>query len=72
MIANFKRNNKLIITGADRAESLIIQQLVEESKKENKKLSLTEFYDVDGEVNGLSIDLEEVEEIKSEDKEQQQ
>lgn len=71
MIANFKRNNKLIITGADRAESLIIQQLVEESKKENKKLSLTEFYDVDGEVNGLSIDLEEVEEIKSEDKEQQ-
>ena len=59
MIANFKNENKIIITGADRAEALLISQLVNESKAENKELTLTEFYDIDGDVNGLALELKD-------------
>ena len=59
MIANFKNGNKIIITGADRAEALLISQLVSESKAYDKELTVTEFYDIDGDVNGLSIELVE-------------
>ena len=61
MIANFKNGNKIIITGADRAEALLISQLVSEAKADNKELTLNEFYDIDGDVNGLSVELVEKE-----------
>ena len=57
MIANFKNDKKVIITGADRAEALLIQQLVKDSETQTVKLS--EFYDIDGDVNGFSLELEE-------------
>lgn len=61
MIARFKDENRIIITGADRAESLLIKQLVDGSKGDgSKKIVLDEFYDIDGEVNGLSLKLVEV------------
>ena len=61
MVARFKDSNRIIIVGADRAESLLIKQLVDESKGDgSKKIVLDEFYDIDGEVNGLSIKLVEV------------
>lgn len=59
MIANFKNENKIIITGADRAEALLINQLVDEAKADNKELTLTEFYDIDGDVNGLALELKD-------------
>lgn len=59
MIANFKNENKIIITGADRAEALLISQLVNEAKADNKELTLTEFYDIDGDVNGLALELKD-------------
>ena len=59
MIANFKNENKIIITGADRAEALLISQLVDEAKADNKELTLTEFYDIDGDVNGLALELKD-------------
>ena len=37
MIANFKNENKIIITGADRAEALLISQLVNEAKADTKE-----------------------------------
>lgn len=61
MVANFKNENKIILVGADRAEALLIQQLVDNSKQSGKALSLTEFYDIDGDVNGLSLELKDVE-----------
>lgn len=61
MIANFKNGNKIIITGADRAEALLISQLVSEAKADDKELTLNEFYDIDGDVNGLAIELIEKE-----------
>lgn len=59
MIANFKNENKIIITGADRAEALLISQLVDGAKADNKELTLTEFYDIDGDVNGLALELKD-------------
>ena len=61
MIANFKNENKIIVTGADRAEALLVSQLVGESKLENKELVLEEFYDIDGDVNGFALKLVEKE-----------
>lgn len=61
MIANFKNDNKIIVTGADRAEALLVSQLVSNSKAEGKTLSLTEFYDIDGDVNGFALELKDVE-----------
>ena len=61
MIANFKNSDKIIVVGADRAESLLIKQLVDDFKEGTKEISLTEFYDIDGEVNGFSIDLKDKE-----------
>jgi len=57
MIAHFKNENKLIITGADRAEALLISQLVDNAKSKTVKLS--EFYDIDGDVNGFALELTE-------------
>lgn len=61
MIANFKNDNKIIVTGADRAEALLVSQLVSNSKAEGKTLSLTEFYDIDGDVNGFALELKDAE-----------
>ena len=60
MVANFKNENKIIIVGADRAEALLIQQLVGNSKESGKALSLTEFYDIDGDVNGMALELKDI------------
>lgn len=57
MIANFKNDKKIIVTGADRAESLLISQLVNIYKE--KDIELKEFYDIDGDVNGFSLELKE-------------
>lgn len=57
MIANFKNDKKIIVTGADRAESLLISQLVNIYKE--KDIELKEFYDIEGDVNGFSLELKE-------------
>jgi hypothetical protein len=61
MIANFKKDNenKIIITGADSAEALLLAQLVANSKLTTKELVLTEFYDVNGDVNGITIEIKD-------------
>lgn len=59
MIAHFKNDSKIIVTGADRAESLLISQLVVNAKDESKELSVTEFYDIDGDVNGFALELKD-------------
>lgn len=59
MIAHFKNENKLIITGADRAEALLISQLVNNAK--DKTVTLNEFYDIDGDVNGFALELKDKE-----------
>lgn len=61
MIANFKNNNKIIVVGADKDEAILIQNLVENAKNTSKVLSITEYYDVEGEVNGFALDLKDVE-----------
>ena len=38
MIANFKNDKKIIVTGADRAESLLISQLVNIYKEKDIEL----------------------------------
>lgn len=60
MIANFKNDSKIIVTGADKAEALLISQLVSNSKLEGKVLDLTEFYDIDGDVNGFALELKDI------------
>lgn len=67
MIAHFKNENKIIVTGADKAEALLISQLVNNSKASDKKLTLTEFYDIDGDVTGFSIQLEPITEPSKEE-----
>ena len=61
MIANSKKDNenKIIITGADSAEALLLAQLVANSKLTTKELVLTEFYDVNGDVNGITIEIKD-------------
>lgn len=59
MIANFKNDKKIIVTGADKAEALLVQNLIDASKVEGKKLSISPFYDVVGDVYGFSLDLED-------------
>lgn len=59
MIAHFKNDSKIIVTGADRAEALLVSQLVDNSKDANKELTVTEFYDIDGDVNGFAIELKD-------------
>ena len=61
MIANFKNDNKIIVTGADKAEALLINNLIEASKSESKSLSLAPFYDATGDVYGFTLDLEDKE-----------
>lgn len=61
MIAHFKNDSKIIVTGADRAEALLVSQLVDNSKDANKELTVTEFYDIDGDVNGFAIELKDKE-----------
>ena len=70
MVAHFKNENRIIITGADRAESLLIKQLV--SNQDSLDIKLNEFYDIDGEVNGFSIDATEKEVIEPEEHEEEQ
>lgn len=69
MIAHFKNDSKIIVTGADRAEALLVSQLVDGSKEAGKKLTLTEFYDIDGDVNGFALEL--VDETTDEPNEQE-
>lgn len=57
MVAHFKDENRIIITGADRAESLLISQIV--GNQEQSNITLKEFYDIDGDVSGFSIELED-------------
>lgn len=57
MVANFKTDNKIIITGADRSEALLIKNLISASL--NKEVVLDEFFDINGDVNGLSIEFNE-------------
>lgn len=60
MVANFKNDKKIIVTGADRAEALLISQLVNEYA--SKDIEIKEFYDIDGDVNGFSLELKDKEE----------
>lgn len=57
MIASFRRDNsnRIIITGADRAEALLIKQMVDNAKEGT--VSLSEFLDVEGDVFGLAVDV---------------
>ena len=57
MVANFKTDNKIIITGADRSEALLIKNLI--SASTDKEVVLDEFFDINGDVNGLSIEFKE-------------
>ena len=59
MVANFKTKEKIIITGADKSEALLISELIAavETLSATKELKLTAFYDVSGDVNGVSIEL---------------
>lgn len=59
MIAHFKNDSKIIVTGADRAEALLIGKLVADSKADGKELTVTEFYDIDGDVNGFALELKD-------------
>ena len=59
MIANFKNDNRIIVTGADRAEALLISNMI--SSYKDKDIELKEFYDIDGDVNGFTIDLKDKE-----------
>ena len=65
MIAHFKNDNKIIVTGADRAEALLVGNLVAGAKDASKELTITEFYDIDGDVNGFALELKDkvVEEV---------
>lgn len=59
MIAHFKNDSKIIVTGADRAEALLIGKLATDSKADGKELTVTEFYDIDGDVNGFALELKD-------------
>ena len=59
MIAHFKNDSKIIVTGADRAESLLVSNLVNGAKDASKELTITEFYDIDGDVNGFALELKD-------------
>lgn len=60
MNASFKNDKKIIVIGADKAEALLIQNLIDASKSESKKLSISPFYDAVGDVYGFSLDLDDI------------
>ena len=59
MVANFKDSNKIIITGADKAEALLISQLVALAANASKKVTLEVFNDIEGDVFGATIEVKD-------------
>lgn len=60
MQAIMKKDNKIIINGADSSERILLENLVAQSKNENKKIVLENILDINGDVNGILIALTDI------------
>lgn len=62
MQAIMKKDNKIIINGADSSERILLENLVAQSKNENKKIVLENILDINGDVNGILMALTDISE----------
>lgn len=60
MQAIMKKDNKIIINGADSSERILLENLVAQSKNENKKIVLENILDINGDVNGILMALTDI------------
>lgn len=67
MQAIMKKDNKIIINGADSSERILLENLVAQSKNENKKIVLENILDINGDVNGILIALTDIPEESTEE-----
>lgn len=60
MNAIFKNKNKLVVTGCDNDERIIIKDFIENAK--NKEVDFQELVDINGDQTGVAIEIKDSEE----------
>lgn len=61
MQAIIKSDNEIIINGADSSERILLNAIVKKSTEENVSIKMESIKDINGDVAGTSITLEEKE-----------
>lgn len=61
MQAIIKSDNEIIINGADSSERILLNAIVKKSTEENINIKMESIKDINGDVAGTSITLEEKE-----------
>lgn len=61
MQAIIKSDNEIIINGADSSERILLNAIVKKSTEENVNIKMESIKDINGDVAGTSITLEEKE-----------
>lgn len=64
MNAEIKTKNSILINRLDENESLILQDILEESKKENSKITLNKLTDETGDFGGVMLTVETIDTIE--------
>lgn len=63
MNATFKTQSRLLITGSDNDERLIIKEFIKAASDENKTFEVKPLVDINGDETGLSIELVDKSEV---------
>lgn len=61
MKAIFKENKKLVLNSADANEQLVLEEFIKKAKSNKFTFVYTKLLDINGEVNGVAIELAKVE-----------
>lgn len=64
MNAEIKTKNSILINRLDENESLILQDILEESKKENSKIALNKLTDETGDFGGVMLTVETIDTVE--------
>lgn len=57
MFAEVKDKNKILINRLDDTERILVKELVEASKEDTKKVTITEILDENGDFGGLFLEV---------------
>lgn len=63
MNATFKTQSRLLITGSDNDERLIIKEFIKAASDETKTFEVKSLVDINGDETGLSIELVDKSEV---------
>lgn len=60
MNALIKDENTLIINSLSSSERVIIKQMIDNSAADNKEISFTELFDINGDTDGVRIEIKDI------------